>query len=129
LEIPPLLEQATALLADETADEALLGELDFHFGYLSIWVDGDGEAALKRLENARNRIPEAYRELVAETELDIALARHMIGEGESVIVSLKEKIRTTISHDNMLKTRLVGAQVFIHLMSGDLNRALPAARK
>ncbi|MFC1821983.1 response regulator [Thermodesulfobacteriota bacterium] len=129
LEIPPLLDQAKALLGDETADESLLGELDFHWGYLSIWVEGDGEAALKRLENARNSLPETHQELVAETEFDIALARHMIGEGESVIDSLTERIRTTISHDDMLKTRLVGAQVFIHLMSGDLMRALTAAQE
>lgn len=129
LEIPELLEQASALLTEETADESLLGELDFHWGYLSIWLQGDGKAALKHLENARSRLPEAYRELVAETEFDIALARHMIGDGESAIESLEEKIRTTISSDPMLMTRLVGAQVFIYLMSGDLKCAMPPAQR
>ena len=129
LEIPPLLELASELLADEPVQESLLGELDFHRGYLSIWIEGDGKLALKRLEHARNRIPETYREIAAEIEFDIALANYMIGEGKSVLKSLEEKIRTTISPDNMIMTRWLGAQIFIYLMAGDLRHAIPAARK
>ena len=127
--IPPLLEQANELLKNETVDESLLGELDFHWGYLSIWLQGDGESALKRLELARKRLPKTHKELLVETEFDIALARHMIGEGAAEIRSLEERIQTTITADHMLMTRLVAAQVFIFLMSGDLERALAPAQK
>ncbi len=129
LEIPPILERVSALIEDEPVDASVLGELDFHWGYLSIWLDGDGKAALKRLAHARNRLPEKYREFAAEIEFDMALARQMIGEGDSAIASLDERMRTAIAPNAMLTTRLVGAKVFICLMSGDLSSARPAAQQ
>ena len=68
LEVPPLLDRARSLVADDTADESLLGELDFHRGYLALWLEGNGESASKHLESARDRLPESYGELVAETD-------------------------------------------------------------
>ncbi len=129
LEIPPLLERVNLLLTDENVAESLLGELDFHWGYLAIWLEGDAEAALKRLQSARNRLPETHRELIAETEFDLALARQMIGDGASTIEYLEKRIQTTLPPDFMMLTRWVGAQVFIYLMSGDLKCALPAAQR
>jgi LuxR family maltose regulon positive regulatory protein len=110
-------------------DESVLGELDFHWGYLEIWVHGDGAGAMKRLESAKKRLSQEQRVLAVETEFDLALARYMIGEGESVIESLDEGIRATNFSDDLLMTRLVAAQAFIHLMAGDLPRAARAAQQ
>jgi len=129
LEIPPILEQVNSLLADDTANDSLLGELDFHRGYLAIWLEGDGAGALERLENVRSRLPEEQQILHVEAEFDLALARHMTGEGKLALQSLEESLRTKTLLDDMMLSRLVGAQVFLYLMSGDLVSALPAARR
>jgi LuxR family maltose regulon positive regulatory protein len=129
LEIPPLLERVHSLISDTTVDESVLGELDFHWGYLAIWVHGDGADAVKRLENARSRLSDAQRVLAAETELDLALARYLVGDGKLVTASLENEIETTRSKDVIRLTRLFGAQAFIHLMSGDLPRAAFAVQQ
>ena len=129
LEVPPLLERARSLVADEPMDESLLGELDFHRGYLALWLEGNAESATKHLESARDRLPESYVELVAETEFDLAIARHMAGQGKAAVTALEERIQKTTSPDTMMLSRLVGGQAFIHLLSGDLASAERASQR
>jgi len=129
LEVPPLLERAESLVAHDTVDESLLGELDFHRGYLALWLEGNGERASKHLESARDRLPDSYGELVAETEFDLAIARHVVGQGKVAVNALEKRIQKTTSPDNMMLSRLVGGQAFIHLLSGDLASAELASQR
>jgi LuxR family maltose regulon positive regulatory protein len=123
MEIPPLLERVGPLLARESADEALMGELDFYRGYLLIWLMGDAAGALNLLESAQKKIPPTNRMLTAEVELYLALARQMIGEGPQAIESLEEKIRAKEPTEGLFLSHLIGARVFIHLLSGELGPA------
>jgi len=56
LEIPPLLERVESLLVDETADETLLGEINFYRGFMLAIFQGDAEGALIQIEQARKRL-------------------------------------------------------------------------
>ncbi|MBL0714627.1 MAG: hypothetical protein JJV98_13100, partial [Desulfosarcina sp.] len=128
-EMPALIKRVASLLADETADEGLLGELDFHRGLLLIFLQGDSAGARKRLEKARKQIPQKRGLLASRTELYLALARHMIGEGRLAIESIEEQIHTTGSGEVVYLSRLFAAQIYICMLSGELAAAVRATHR
>ncbi len=57
-EIPLLLERVGSLLVDESADETLLGEINFFRGFVLTLIQGDADGALIQFEAARKRLPQ-----------------------------------------------------------------------
>jgi LuxR family maltose regulon positive regulatory protein len=85
LEIPPLLERAESLLADETADETLLGEVNFYRGLVLTIFQGDAEGALIQFEAARKRFSKSQtRIIMGELELSAASLLKISPTTESV---------------------------------------------
>lgn len=128
-EMRPILHRIEQLLAGQTADSTLVGEVNLFQGYLSVWLDGDGERALKHLKEAKKRVPKTHKLIWAEIEITIALAYYITGKEEFAVKSLEEKINKTISSDYAMLVRLIAAQAFIFLYSSNLASAVRAARR
>jgi LuxR family maltose regulon positive regulatory protein len=127
-EIPPLLERAESLLVDESADNALLGEVNFFRGFILTLIQGDADGALIQFEAARMRLSMSeysFREL----EVLDAIAHQMAGKGALAIQLLDQKIHAMSSGKDPLVSRLSAAQVFTHLLSGNLVAAARAAQR
>ncbi len=129
LDMIPILEQIEAKLLTENVEPALKGEVNFYRGYISIYLNGDGKGALKKLQEAKKQIPESYQMIRGEIELSLAMARQMIGEGDLAIRSLEKKIRAENSSSDIFYSRLLSGLVFLHLHLGNLEPAYSAARR
>jgi len=130
LEIPPLLERVESLLADKTADETLLGEVNFYRGCLLTVFQGDAEGALIQLEAARKRFSGLQTRIVmSELEIVDAIAHQMVGEGALAIQSLDQKIHAIDSGKGLFLSRLVAGPVFVHLLSGNLTATVRTAKR
>jgi len=129
LDMPPIIERVESLLADETTDEELVGELNYHQGTVLVWVHCDGERARKRLEAARKRLPEKRGMMNGRLECYLGMACQMMGEGELAIESLEEKIREIDSQEDAFSANLIRGVAFIHLLSGHLDRAVRATQR
>ena len=129
LEIPHLLERAESLLVDESADEALLGEINFYRGFMLAIFQGDAEGALIQLEQARKRLSRSQAQNIrGEIEIVDAIAHQMAGKGALSIDSLNQRIQAIGSGKGLLLSRMVGGLVFSHLLSGHLEAVIPAAQ-
>ncbi|MGD8530583.1 MAG: LuxR C-terminal-related transcriptional regulator [Syntrophobacterales bacterium] len=119
-----ILKQAESVLESQTAGPDLLAEVDF-FRSVLLYFEGDGKRSGEHSEKALARFSRKQGVMAGEMVVYHSMARHMNGEGESVIHDLKEKIRETDSEKESFITRLEAAQAYVHLLSGDL---LSAAR-
>jgi LuxR family maltose regulon positive regulatory protein len=127
-EIPPLLERVESLRVDESADDDLLGEVNFFRGFILTLIQGDSEGALIQFEAARKRLSRSkysFREL----EVLDSVAHQMAGKGTLAIQLLDRKIHAISSRKDPLLSRLLAAQVFNHLLSGTLVAAARAAQR
>jgi LuxR family maltose regulon positive regulatory protein len=127
-EIPLLLQRAESLLVDESADKTLLGEVNFFRGFILTLIQGDPEGALIQFEAARKRLSMSkysFREL----EVLDSVAHQMAGKGALAIQLLDQKIHAMSSGKDPLFSRLLAAQVFSHLLSGNLVAAARAAQR
>ncbi len=129
LEMIPVLEQIDTMLSGDATDPGLRAEAKFCHAYILIYLNGDGEAALKLLQEAKEEIPENYEMIRAEIELCLAMARQMSGHGEEAIKSLEKKIRTENSPGGMIYSRLLTGLVFLYLHMGNLELANAAAKR
>jgi LuxR family maltose regulon positive regulatory protein len=128
-EISPILQRIEQLLTGQTADSTLVGEVNLFKGYLSVWLDGDGEGALEQLKEAKKRVPKTHKLIRAEIEISLALAYYLTGKEELAVKSLEEKINKTISSDHTMLSRLIAGLAFIFLYSSKLVSAVRTARK
>jgi LuxR family maltose regulon positive regulatory protein len=129
LEILPLLERVESLLVDETADETLLGEINFYRGFMLAIFQGDAEGALIQFEVARKRLSRSQtRNIQSEIEVVDAVAHQMAGEGALSIQSLNQRIQAMGSGKGLFLSRMVAGLVFSHLLSGNLEAVIPAAQ-
>jgi len=132
LEIPPLLERVESLLVDKTADETLLGEVNFYRGFMLTVFEGEAEGALIQFEQARKRLPwsPAPAPVIAgEVEVLAAVASQMVGNEAQAIRYLDQRIHAMGSERDLVLARLIQAQVFVHLLSGHLSAAVRAAQR
>jgi hypothetical protein len=87
-----------SLLVDKTADETLLGEVNFYRGLLLTLFQGDAEGAMAQFEAARERFSKSPTR-VAMGELEIepidAIAHQMVGVGDLFIQSLDQRVHST----------------------------------
>jgi len=127
-EIPRLLERIESLLVDETADNALTGEVNFFRGFILTLIQGDADGALIEFEQARKRLSRSkypYRQL----EVLDAIAHQMAGKGAQTIHSLDQRIHAMGPGKELSLSRLFAAQVFIHLLSGNLTAVARTAQR
>jgi LuxR family maltose regulon positive regulatory protein len=132
LEIPPLLDEVESLLVDETADETLLGEVNFYRGFMLTVFEGEADEALIQLEEARKRLPWSPAPvpvIAGEVEVLAAVASQMVGNEAQAIRYLDQKIHTMGSERDLVLARLIQAQVFVHLLSGHLSAAVRTAQR
>ncbi len=124
--IPPLLDQAAALLDQASAEPALLGELEFHQGNLAYW-QGDCAGAVEPLGQALEKVRGIGGIVEGNVEIMLGLARAMSGHGEAAIEALNNRIRSLATEDVMLLTHLYAALAYVHIGSGQLGLARVAA--
>jgi LuxR family maltose regulon positive regulatory protein len=127
-EIPLLLERVESLPVDESADETLLGEINFFRGFILTLIQGDADGALIQFDAARKRLSRSeysFREL----EVLDSIAHQMAGKGAFAIQLLDQKIHAIGSGKDPIISRLLAAQVFNHLLSGNLMAAARAAQR
>ncbi len=130
LEIPPILEQVVPLLVDETADQTLLGEVNFFRGYVLMLTEGDAEGGLILFKAAREQLHNSQKEsIMGDLDILTAIASQMVGAGASFIHDLEQRFHAIRSGKGMIAARLVVAQVWSHLLSADLLEAVRAARR
>jgi LuxR family maltose regulon positive regulatory protein len=125
--IPPMLEETESLPDIETAAPMLLGELNFFRGTLLYW-QGDAESSVRYLETALSQISEKNLHVKCNVELNLALARHMIGQKEAAIQALTDRIRSADSSKGLLAYS-IGGLAFIHVLSCELNPARVQAQR
>jgi len=127
-DIPPLLDQAEALLTDQPDDKALAGELRFFRGFM-LYCQGDVQAARTMLEEAHELAAGAHELIQGESALHLALARQATGQEKLAIEMVEDELRAAAPEAHLYRSRLTSAPVFIHLISGNLAAADRALRR
>jgi len=129
-EIPALVERVRALLVDLAVDESSMGELNVYQGLMRFLFQGDAEGALIQFEQARKRLTHSSGLwILSEIEILDAIAHQMAGKGAVALQSLDRKARTMGLTKDLMLSRIVGAEVFVNLLSGHLPAAVRAARR
>ena len=130
--VSPLLESIELLLTDKTVrpatKEKISGEMSYFRGMLSFW-QGQGERSWQSLAETLELLPETHRLARAETDLYMGLARHIDGQTEEAIQTLKEKIASASVSDPLNSTRWHASLSFIYLMGGELAQAAEAGQR
>ena len=118
-ELPALIEKAESLPTHKPAEALLAAELDVYRSVVHIWLHCNGAEAIRLLESAKKRgLPKSIV-IAGRVEFWLALARHLIGEGERAIRSLEEQIRAA-HEEAVLVFRLMWALGSVRMLSGDL---------
>ena len=120
--IPPMLKQVEALLGERSPDRHLWGELHCFRGTLMYW-GGEAEASARTLEKALSMITRIDVYIEGNIEMILGLARHMNGQEEFAVRTLTERIRKTDPSQAFLRSYLLSTQLFLHILSGELNMA------
>ena len=90
--ISPLVERAAEHLEGREAEAAVHGEIAFFRGSLQYWM-GEGERSRQLLEEALPRLTGSAPRIEGEAELALGIARSMVGERDSAIRALEDRIR------------------------------------
>jgi LuxR family maltose regulon positive regulatory protein len=120
--IPPLLQRIETLLADEPEQTVLVAEVNFFWGNHWYWLE-ENERSLHHLELALKYLPVNSHQGQAEGDFYYALVRYALGQKEIVIPELRQRLHYENLSD-LLSFRLFGALIFIHILSGDAQKAL-----
>ncbi len=123
--IPSVIDAAESLLSDAPIDQPLRGEIDFFRGYL-YYFQNEGSHSLKHLQAALKRVPEAYHEIRGQIEILYGLASQMQGLKEEAVNTLSDLLYHHRMPQSVRKTRLLATLVYIHIIAGDLDKALVA---
>jgi LuxR family maltose regulon positive regulatory protein len=126
--VPPLLDEIESLLGNEPGNEQVRGELAVSRGYI-FWLMGNGAESLQHLAVALERIPVSHVDFRSNAENVFAQANQMVGRKQQGIRFLDDLLAHPDLPQEMRKTRLLAARVFIHLTAGDLLEAEMANRR
>ena len=124
----PVLDQAESLLREDAGHQALHGELGFFRGYLHFFLN-DGARSLEHLKQALKRIPASSYEVRAETEIFFGLASQMEGRKNEALRMLDGRLNAQPPPNDLERTRLLVAMVYLHIISGDLSETEPYSRR
>ncbi len=121
--IPSVIDAVEALLKDTPNKHQLRGEVNFFHGYIS-YFQNQGSQSLKQLKEALKMVPDECHEIRSQTEILYGLASQMQGHKEHAINRLNNMLNSKQAPLNIRKTRLLATLVYIHIISGDLDKAL-----
>ena len=123
--IPLVIDAVEALLKDAPNKQHLRGEIDFFRGYIS-YFQNQGSQSLKHLQEALKTVPDECHEIRSQTEILYGLASQMQGREENAINRLNDLLHHKQPPLNIRETRLLVTVVYIHIISGDLDKAFVA---
>ena len=107
---------------------SILGEVAFFRGNILFFM-GEGDACLKHLETALEKIPLSYFEARAQSEIIYALSNQMVGRKDYAISFLDDLFANPHPSNDLRTGRLLANYVFIHITAGDFVNATKANEK
>ena len=126
--IPSVIDAVESLLRDAPVDQPLRGEIDFFRGYV-YYFQNEGAHSLTHLHDALKRVPETFHEIRGQIEILYGLASQMQGLKEEAVNRLHGLLYHHQTPESIGKTRLLATLVYIHIIAGDLDKALLANRQ
>ncbi len=126
--IPPLLELAGTVLEDGAAAQPLWGEVDFFWGHHWYW-QGQRTRSLDSLNRALERIPKDHHLARGEAEVFWSLASQMSDRKEEAVGRLNRWLYDEQTPHPGRQTKLLGTQIFLDILSGKFNDAVPLNRQ
>ncbi len=126
--IPVIIERVDALLRDQTVEPTVRAEFSYFRGFLEYW-EGHAELSQQHLEEALSTLSGEGSPYEGEAELLLGLALCMSGQEALAIQRLEDRIERLDPSNGQILSRLVAGLAFIHLVRGDLHRALVDARR
>jgi LuxR family maltose regulon positive regulatory protein len=126
--VPALLDRVESLLGDDLGLEPIRGELALCRGYF-LWLTGDGASSLEQMKVAIDRIPVSHVEVRSHAEIVFAVSTLMTGTKEQAIRFVEDRLPSDDSTQDVRRSRLLFALVFVHLVAGDLPSAELAIRR
>jgi len=126
--IPPLLKLVETIQEDDAAAQPLWGEVDFFWGHHWYWL-GQRTRSLDALNSALEKIPKAHHLARGEAEVFWSLASQMSDQKEEAIRRLHRWLYDEQEPHLGRKTKLLGALIWIEVLSGDLNEAATLNRQ
>jgi len=125
--IPSVIDEAEALLGDAAEDQHLRGEIDFFRGYIDYFTN-QGARSLEHLDAASKKIPGTHHEIRGQVEILHGLASQMQGQKDKAIHALNDLLYHQSLPQNVRTTRLLATLSFIHIVAGDMIKALDASQ-
>lgn len=120
-----ILEEWDARFGGDAAGAPWRGDFHLMAGYLGYW-EADGDRARQHLDQARQQIPQGRRLIRGQAELQLALARCMLGERQEAVRALE----TQIPHaDERFASRLLKGLGLVHLLCAEASHAAAAASR
>ena len=126
--IPVILDRVGPLLEGKSADQALVGELQFFRGALHYW-EGRGEESRRGIQEARVRLPEARGLAGGLLGLYVGITDCMNGHKDQAVRTLNALVQETGSLEGIYDSRLIAGLYFVRHLSGDLGQAEGEARR
>ncbi|RLB56507.1 MAG: hypothetical protein DRJ42_03195 [Deltaproteobacteria bacterium] len=125
----PVLHRVDELLDGREPMRPVAGELELYRAYVLLIRDGDAGASLDRVDWALEGIPAAHEAIRSEAHHVRSLALQMLGRGAEAVTDLARVGAAVLEPSALVRTRLLGIQAVVHLLSGELSAAHRAARQ
>jgi LuxR family maltose regulon positive regulatory protein len=126
--IAPILDRVASLLDSETADQELVGEMNFFRGALLYW-EGRGEESRVCIADAEKRLSRGRGLVGGLLKLYDGMTACMCGHKDQAIETLNARIQETGSLEGIYDSRLVAGLYFVRHLSGDLIQAKEVGRR
>ena len=126
--VSPILDRVESLLVGDSGNEQVRGELALGRAYVQ-WLMGNGTETLRHMDVALERIPESHMDLRSEAEIAYGHANQMVGRKDQGLRYLDDLLARPDPLEEVRRTRLLAARVFIHLTDGNLLEAEIANRR
>ena len=126
--IPAIIEMVEVLLRDQTVEPRVRGEFSYFRGFLEYW-EGHAELSQQHLEEALSTLSGEGSPYEGEAALMLGLALSMSGQDDLAIQRLEDRVERLDPSEGQILSRLVAGLAFIHLICGDLHRALVDAQR
>ena len=124
--LPALIEQLEASLVDESGDSLLNRDINFFHALIDYW-QGNGESSFAYLEDSIKQLPEQPGVLDGAVGFYYGLALCMNGRKDRAILDITD-LMNGVGISALYRSQLIGALVFIHLLSGELAEARKQAQ-
>jgi LuxR family maltose regulon positive regulatory protein len=121
------LGQLDALLGDAEPDSATAGERAFFQGAQTFWR-GEIEQSVERFEAAMTLIPSENKFALGAVDVYLATAYQMTGQIKKSVTIYRALLEAE-KKDNSRRGKLLGALIFVFLLSGDTANAYKVIRR